>query len=630
MDAHDHAAGSPGLQRAADAGLDLDAVAQRLQRSPHFLRMKRRARATGDIGVLEAYLAELRRDDDATHAVLVANRAALMRLVNADEAPAADGTTAELRLLWTALEGATEAAQEQRAAAQRAREQAAAAAQQRDAAEAAQLSAAAETEAALRAQQALLASATQLARAHEAAAQRARAHANAADKARVTVEAAQRATAAQLEAALQALRAHGIPLAPADGASHAAAAEEEVSLLQPAGVAPQQPPAVPQLAPAAATGPVQPRSRRVQARLMVSQAPAATAGIQPAPAQAAAGAPGGRVTASEPPPDMQRFAGVVWNAQQRCWQVQYQPGGQGAKVYVGYFPVGEEVTAAHAYDAAARAAGGTVVNFPRPGTAETRAAFRLRATNQQALAGIPQARNTSAGAVAPLPGPPGGVASLAAAAAGGAGAALLGSGERDRKRLRVAETRSENAGATQMAHVQRAAVQSARDEAAAAAQQRDAAEAAQRATAAQLAAAHAAPHAAAQAELGSAPGPVRVRKQTAVADDARAAAQAAQFYTAAETDNALPVVQAQLDAGPRAVSVPGAAVQLTSALISIKPMLADGLPFLRGLPFNAGEALAALAGANAAADQVRSSKLANWHRRDARKTLHYKSKGERL
>jgi hypothetical protein len=485
-----YAAGVTGVQSAAAAAeLDMDAVTLRLQRSPHFLRMKRRARATGDIGVLEAYLAELRHDDAATHAVLVANRAALMRLVNSDEPPDADGTTAELRAVWAALENAMEAARVQPAVAQRAREEAAAAVAQRDAAEAAQRATAAQLEAAnaalqgaaqsgyghvagqirarkqtavaadaraaahaagyyatadddaaLRAQQERLDAGAQVARVSEAAAQRARAEADAANKACASGKAAQRATSAQLEAALQAPRTDDIPLAPGSSAAHAAASEE-ASLSQLAGGSTQQP-AVLHLASAAATSSRQLRARPEQARHVVSQAPAATNIIQPSPVQADAGVSGEQfVCSTEPPPGVQRFKGVSFY--RRGWRVQICGPPTHTPVTVGKFPAGQEVAAAHAYDAAVRAAGGMCVNFPRPGTAETQAVFQPRRSKDMAQAGATAGRRRR-GSSQPGPapqGPPGGAASLAAAAlATNRGDAVpLCRSERDRKRPRAAD-----------------------------------------------------------------------------------------------------------------------------------------------------------------------------------------------
>jgi hypothetical protein len=66
---------------------------------------------------------------------------------------------------------------------------------------------------------------------------------------------------------------------------------------------------------------------------------------------------------------VQRFKGVSTGRSAGRWRVEIQASGK--KSYVGVFA--DPVAAAHAYDAAARAHGIRVVNFPNPGTAELQA-----------------------------------------------------------------------------------------------------------------------------------------------------------------------------------------------------------------------------------------------------------------
>jgi plasmid stabilization system protein ParE len=156
--------------------------------------------------------------------------------------------------------------------------------------------------------------------AHEAAVQRTRAEGDAAHEARVASETEQRTTAARLESALSVRRKHGILSAPGNNAVHAAS---EAAL-------------PPQLA----------------------------GGMQQQP----------DVPASKSrPADAPRFKGVTWNKKQKQWQVKVWDSALKQQLHVGGFAVGAEVEAAHAYDAAVRAAGGSAVNFPRAGTAETQA-----------------------------------------------------------------------------------------------------------------------------------------------------------------------------------------------------------------------------------------------------------------
>ncbi len=188
--------------------------------------------------------------------------------------------------------------------------------------------------------------------------------------------------------------------------------------------------------------------------------PADAASTQPAAMQAAAGAPGGHDAASGPPPGVPRYKGVGWDKLQQRWHVQYTSRSSNLKnVSVGYFCIGQEVAAARAFDAAVRADGGTVVNFPRAGTAETQAVFQPKHKTTHARA--PQVRGMPASAEAASRGPPGGAASRAAVPAGGGSAVLLGIGERDRKRPRVAESSAGAAPATTGAAPAAGAVRSA-------------------------------------------------------------------------------------------------------------------------------------------------------------------------
>jgi hypothetical protein len=68
------------------------------------------------------------------------------------------------------------------------------------------------------------------------------------------------------------------------------------------------------------------------------------------------------------PPGAQRFRGVTWNKRKGRWHAQHT-----AMRMYKRFPADQAAAAAQAYDAAVRIHGGTVVNFPRPGTVETAA-----------------------------------------------------------------------------------------------------------------------------------------------------------------------------------------------------------------------------------------------------------------
>ncbi len=85
-------------------------------RVPHFLRACRCARAAGDATVLHDWLEQLRSANPSLHAALRAHPDTLMRVVNHDVPPAADGSTAELRLLWAWFNVAQEEAAAARAA----------------------------------------------------------------------------------------------------------------------------------------------------------------------------------------------------------------------------------------------------------------------------------------------------------------------------------------------------------------------------------------------------------------------------------------------------------------------------------------------------------------------------------
>jgi hypothetical protein len=73
------------------------------------------------------------------------------------------------------------------------------------------------------------------------------------------------------------------------------------------------------------------------------------------------------------PAGAQRYKGVIWNKHKGRWLVRYWNPCTGQECEVGFFASDQAAAAAHAYDDAVRAAGGTLVNFPRPGTAETQA-----------------------------------------------------------------------------------------------------------------------------------------------------------------------------------------------------------------------------------------------------------------
>ncbi len=131
-------------------------------------------------------------------------------------------------------------------------------------------------------------------------------------------------------------------------------------------------------------------------------APAAAGCTQPAPPQATEH---GRSATVGPPPGAQRFKGVMWVGDRRQWSAIYVPPGSNAQTFLGRFRIGEEVAAAHAFDAAVRAAGGTCVNFPREGTYETRALFKRGRPKWQMGAASPPAQPARAGLdeASPLP-----------------------------------------------------------------------------------------------------------------------------------------------------------------------------------------------------------------------------------
>jgi hypothetical protein len=80
-------------------------------------------------------------------------------------------------------------------------------------------------------------------------------------------------------------------------------------------------------------------------------------------------------------PAGQRYKGVSWRKGTGRRRVQYWNPLTHQHDCVGTFP--SDQAAARAYDAAVRAAGGTVVNFPRPGTAETQAQLRSRKSGRR-------------------------------------------------------------------------------------------------------------------------------------------------------------------------------------------------------------------------------------------------------
>jgi hypothetical protein len=249
-------------EAAEDAAAEQDAAyvsaLARLQRWPPFLRACRVSRALGDATLLHGVLEELRRRDPARHAALAAHPGAFLRVVNRDEQPERDGTTAEVRELWAHV------ARLEREV-QRARLEVAAASAARDAATAV----------------------------------------------------AQRATAAALRT---------------------------TAAVQRTTVASTPPP-------------------RTKAAAKGAALPAATT----------RGADRGVSASNSCPADALRYRGVTWDNRLRQWRVATR-GGRGSQAppkHVGFFAVGAEVEAARAYDDAVRAAGGTEVNFPRNGSAET-------------------------------------------------------------------------------------------------------------------------------------------------------------------------------------------------------------------------------------------------------------------
>jgi hypothetical protein len=163
---------------------------------------------------------------------------------------------------------------------------------------------------------------------------------------------------------------------------------------------------------------------------------ATAARLDAAPLHAAGGAPGTRRTAFAPPPGVQRHKVVTWHAKKGAWNVLYWNPSAQSQVRAGWFPVGQEAAAARAYDDVARAHGDLVVNYPRLGSAETQAVFRLK-TKKTALASATREHAARAGAEPASAGAPGGTASLTAAPVDGCGAAQ--GSERDRKRPRFAE-----------------------------------------------------------------------------------------------------------------------------------------------------------------------------------------------
>jgi hypothetical protein len=256
-----------GADAAEDAAAAADAqfthAMATLWRSPRFLRAVREARTLGDATVLHAAMEQMRRASPRLHAALAAHPGTFLRAMNRDEQPSRDGSTAELRELWAFVARIEREAQRRRQ------------------------------------------------------------------------EAAARGTAAAA---------------------------------QPGAAAAQPDTALPDAA-----------AQRVLTVATAAQpyTPAAAGCSLAAPQHAAAGAPGGLATGgSGPPPGVQRFVGVVWSEQRSRWVVHYTDPTNGMNTQLrASFPLGKEAAAARAYDAVLRAAGGTCVNFPRPGTAETQAVF---------------------------------------------------------------------------------------------------------------------------------------------------------------------------------------------------------------------------------------------------------------
>ncbi len=100
-------------------------------------------------------------------------------------------------------------------------------------------------------------------------------------------------------------------------------------------------------------------------------------------AAGAAGAGRGAADAPMPPPGAARYKGVGWHADTGTWRVRFP---SGERKLLGRFAADQAEAAARCYDAAVRARGGTEVNFPRPGTAETQACFRAGGVKQHAAA----------------------------------------------------------------------------------------------------------------------------------------------------------------------------------------------------------------------------------------------------
>jgi hypothetical protein len=119
-----------------------------------------------------------------------------------------------------------------------------------------------------------------------------------------------------------------------------------------------------------------------------------------------------------------RYRGVRWRSNKERWEVWCWHQVNGKRTYVGQFKREQAVAAARAYDDAVRAQGGTAVNFPRKGTAETQAkAYTQRGRTggtsaAPPAAAAPPAPRARSGAASASP------ASAATPAAGGGGAAF--------------------------------------------------------------------------------------------------------------------------------------------------------------------------------------------------------------
>jgi hypothetical protein len=85
---------------------------------------------------------------------------------------------------------------------------------------------------------------------------------------------------------------------------------------------------------------------------------------------AGSGGGGQQYRAVPMPLGVQRYKGVSWDKHKGGWQGQHQANGMRMREL---FPADQAAAAARFYDASVRTAGGTVVNFPRPGTEETAA-----------------------------------------------------------------------------------------------------------------------------------------------------------------------------------------------------------------------------------------------------------------